>query len=219
MIILRKFKKVFIAVLLVVAVFVNSITSFSDSVDPKLFNLDDSLGLVKNGVIQYIIVTGDSYAGIFCDFEDLKGCYLIEKAVAGHTVEENEEVMTEAASMPGNILIISIGVNDHYKETVPYVFEATMRRILNTALEHNKTVFMHTYAQYALSLIKPKKYKVSQYNDIIMRLAKEYPNTHFIDMSDLQGTEYILEDNIHYGKDFYDVLFARIIDKFKSIDF
>ena len=51
--------------------------------------------------------------------------------------------------------------------------------------------------------------KVAEYDEVIKKLANEYPNTVFIDMSEFQSAEY-QGLNKYYNKKFYDKLFERL---------
>ena len=204
--------------LLTLLIILNIKSSFATAIISKSMDMNE-VGPVQLQYDNTVAITGDSYAGIFCKFEDMKDFFIIQYARAGQTVVQNEAIMTEAALSDCKVMIVSIGVNDHMKGTVPYIFEATLRRILNAAMYTNKVVFMHTYCKYPIWQQLEGKYKISMYNDIIKRLCNEYNRTYFIDMSEYEGSEYILSDNIHYGQEFYDILYNKIIRILGTIDF
>lgn len=81
-----------------------------------------------------IVVTGDSFAGKFCDLESHKDLLIIGFARAGRTIDQNKIIMAEALNQKEQNVLISIGVNDQYMETPPYRFEYVMRSLLNISI-------------------------------------------------------------------------------------
>ena len=163
-------------------------------------------------------VTGDSYAGKFFDFEKDKDLKLTPYARAGKTIDDNKYVISEALGSSDKNVLISIGVNDQFFETPPYRFEFILRSILNLAIQNNKTVYFHSYLKYFSYHYYQKKYKSTDYDNIIRQLCLEYYNAHYIDVLDLETTEYISDDNLHYNSNFYDELYNRLIMLMYSIE-
>ena len=158
--------------------------------------------LLDNG----IIVTGDSYAGRFYDFERNKDLYVLGYAKAGQTIDQNKYIMTAAFDFNVNNVLISIGVNDHFVETPPYMFEYMLRSFLSVAILKKKTVYFHSYLKYFASDYYRKKFSSLEYDNIIRKLCEEYSNVYYIDVHDLETAYYIDRDNIHYNQAFYDLL-------------
>lgn len=158
-----------------------------------------------------IIVTGDSYAGRFYDFERNKDLYVLGYAKAGQTIDQNKYIMTAAFDFNVNNVLISIGVNDHFVETPPYMFEYMLRSFLSVAILKKKTVYFHSYLKYFASDYYRKKFSSLEYDNIIRKLCEEYSNVYYIDVHDLETTNYIDRDNIHYNQAFYDELYERLV--------
>ena len=157
-----------------------------------------------------IIVTGDSFAGKFCEFEKNKDLELIPYARAGCTIDQNQIIMAQALNIDEKNVLISIGVNDQFMETPPYKFEAIMRRLLNIGIFYNKNIFMHSYLMYFSNLYNQKRFSAIEYDMIIKRLCSEYDNAYYIDVKDLETPLYISDDNMHYNALFYDELYNRL---------
>lgn len=182
--------------------------------------------IIKNNIFAYnifnsnfpsLVVSGDSYAGYFNDYENNKDFVVKIFAAAGNTVKKNRNLMLEACRYQSNIILFSIGVNDHFQESMPYVFEGVLRDCISEAIKHNKIVFMHSYVEYPSSIALNKKFSIKTYDNIIKRLANETENVYYIDMHDCQGIEYSISDNIHYGRMFYDILYSRMMFILKDL--
>lgn len=167
---------------------------------------------------SYLIVTGDSFAGKFCEYEEYRDLTLITHARAGIPVVNNWDIMSEAMNFNHKNVLISIGVNDQFFETPPYMFESKLRFILNLALSKDKNVIFHSYLKYFSTIHDEKRFNSRIYDGIIRRLCSEYPNTKYIDCFDLESERYISEDNMHYNKLFYDELYKRVLYKLKEFE-
>ena len=165
-----------------------------------------------------IVVTGDSFAGKFFDFEKNKELQLVPYARAGRTIDENKLIMAEALSHNEKNVLISIGVNDQFMETPPYRFEFVLRSLLNISLFYNKNVYFHSYLKYFSNINNSKKFAATEYDTIIKQLCNEYYNAYYIDVKDLETPYYISEDNIHYNILFYDELYKRLVDTIYSVE-
>lgn len=194
-----------------------------------LVSFDYSNNVINNGNFNYalgpiviknskIVVTGDSFAGKFYDFENNKDLQLVPYARAGRTIDENKIIMAEALNLNEKNVLISIGVNDQFMETPPYRFEFVLRSILNIALINNKNVYLHSYLKYFSSLYNNKRFAATEYDAIIRQLCTEYYNAHYIDVKDLETPRYISEDNIHYNIMFYDELYNRLVNTIYTIE-
>ena len=181
--------------------FANSIIGFNDNISMGPIAIYDNK----------IVVTGDSYAGLFCDYESNKNLLVIPHAKAGRTIVDNKYIMLEAIDYDSNNILVSIGVNDQFFETPLYRFEFELRNFLNNAFLKRKTVYFHTYLRYYADSYYYKMFSSAQYDAIIIKLCNEYPNAHYIDIKDLESIKYIGKDNIHYNKIFYDELYNRLI--------
>ena len=165
-----------------------------------------------------VVVTGDSFAGKFFEYEKNKDLQLVPYARAGRTIDENKIIMAEALNHKEKNILISIGVNDQYMETPPYRFEFVLRSLLNIALYNNKNVYFHSYLKYFSNLYNSKRFAATEYDAIIRQLCSEYYNAYYIDVKDLETPYYISDDNIHYNFKFYDVLYNRLVDTIYAIE-
>ena len=204
------FKFVIISILILsIILHINSycdILSSNNSVGPKALNNSK------------MVVIGDSYAAKFYEFESDKDLDLEPYAKAGSSIIENYEIMNYAIlNFKNHNVLISIGVNDHFKETPPYRFEAYLRQLLNIAKFMNKNVFFHSYMKYFDNNILKKKYSIDSYNNTIIRLCVEFDNAHYIDTKDLESIIYISDDSIHYNEKFYDILYSRLYNMMYEI--
>ena len=159
-----------------------------------------------------IVVTGDSFAGKFCDLESNKDLLIIGYARAGQTIDQNKVIMAEALNQKEKNVLISIGVNDQYMETPPYRFEYVMRSLLNIAVMNKKNVYLHSYLKYFSNTYNIRRFSAIEYDLIIRQLCSEYYNAYYIDVKDLENPMYISEDYIHYNSLFYDELYKRLIN-------
>lgn len=166
-----------------------------------------------------IAVTGDSYAGLFVDFETGKGLRLYPYCEAGKSVYENRNLMLSAMESKYDVVLVSIGVNDQVKLTPPYLFEACIRGLFAKAIDNQKIVFFHTYVDYPLATMTYNAYGVKEYDKILRNLTSLFTNFYYIDMKDCANINYIADDNVHYKKAFYDVLFDRLVEKLKKVKF
>lgn len=159
-----------------------------------------------------IIVTGDSFAGKFYDYEENKDLTIYPYARAGHTIDQNKIIMAQALNFDGTNVLISIGVNDQYNQTPLYRFESVLRSLLNISLYNKKTVFFHSYLRYFSNDYNQKRFSAEEYDAIIRQLCVEYDNAYYIDVKDLESSFYISNDNIHYNMQFYDELYNRLVN-------
>lgn len=165
-----------------------------------------------------VVVTGDSFAGKFFEYEKNKELKLVPYARAGRTIDENKIIMAEALNHKEKNILISIGVNDQFMETPLYRFESVLRSLLNISIYNNKNVYFHSYLKYFSNTYIAKRFNSADYDAIIRQLCTEYYNAHYIDVKDLETPYYISEDNIHYNSMFYDELYKRLVDKIYAIE-
>ena len=185
-----------------------------------------------NNSNDYITVTGDSYAGWFASYEAHRDYNMYVYADAGKSTEENLKVMEDAIDSESNVILISIGVNDHNKRIPLDEFKYRMSYLIETCALKNKKVLLHTYMDYILPDIagtvvstnvstatgsnlrvadnlRPQ-YKVTDYDDELRELGRKYKNAFYIDMSDYNYGLFLQDDKIHYNKLFYDALYERV---------
>ena len=159
-----------------------------------------------------LVVTGDSFAGKFYEYEHDKGLNIIPYARAGETIDSNKLIMAQALNLDYQNFLISIGVNDQFYDTPLYQFESVLRSVLNIAYVYNNNVIMHSYLMYVSDPSMQRRFAATNYNEVIERVVKEYPNVYYIDVHDLEKVEYLSDDNMHYNKKFYDELYNRVFN-------
>lgn len=159
-----------------------------------------------------LIVTGDSFAGKFCDMESQRDLKIIPYAIAGQTIDQNKIIMAQALNFNEKNVMFSIGVNDMYIETIPYSFESVLRELMVIAEFNKKNVIMHSYLRFFSENYYEKKFDAFMYDSIIKKICSEYDNAYYIDVHDLERHEYISEDLMHYNKLFYDELYNRVFN-------
>lgn len=170
----------------------------------------------KNISTRTVLVTGDSYAGYFATYECLQDYNILIYADAGKTTRENYDMMKEAINTFPDVVIISIGVNDHSKHISPLEFKYRMEDLVSECKGMNKKVILHTYMNYDTEAFSDafgdakKVFEISEYDNALKDVAKKYSNAFYIDMSDYNDEKYLMIDRIHYNKVFYDELYNRI---------
>lgn len=164
-----------------------------------------------------LIVTGDSYAQHFALDEKGKDYQIYSYANENTTIEENMQTINKAFDSFGKIILFSISVNDQIKGIHPTIFEESLRKILDKGVANNKIVFMHTYMQYPREYYYGGIFSSYDYDNVIRKLANEYSNVYYIDMSDYGDLKYTVGDQVHYSKDFNDILYNRLKAKITEI--
>lgn len=168
---------------------------------------------------SHIDVCGDSYAGLFCDYESNHQLTLFPCYAAGKNLMENVELFGQALYSYHKIVLVSIGVNDHFNQTNPAEFERFITNFVINCLMKKKYVVFHTYMPYFVDDKIKRKYSLEMYDNILKGIAIAYSNVYYIDMSDLGHREYISADCLHYSKAFYDYLYIRLVDTIISMRF
>lgn len=156
-----------------------------------------------------IAVTGDSYAGFLMTFEDLRDYGMVGYAIAGKTLAANYYRMKEAMHQDLDIVVISVGVNDVINNTEPEEFAKLFHSLLLEGLKYGKTIITHTYLDFKFNN-NIYKYKAFDYDVAIRKEMYGFDNVYYINMCDYEKEEYLQDDNIHYNKAFYDILYDKI---------
>lgn len=165
-----------------------------------------------------LVVTGDSFAGKFCDMESKRELEIIPYAIAGNTIDQNKIIMALALNFEEKNVLFSIGVNDMYVETMPYYFESVLRELMVIAEFNKKNVIMHSYLRFFSENYYEKNFDAFTYDSIIKKICDEYENAYYIDVHDLERQEYISEDLMHYNKLFYDELYNRVFQMIYQLE-
>ena len=164
-----------------------------------------------------LVVAGDSYAQGFYEDEHTRDMELIPYYQEGYTIEENRARLQEAFYSVHKYILFSISVNDHRHNTHPTYFEDEYREMIALAIATQKIVFVHSYMIYDWAASPFFNFTPYNYDDTIRKIAADYDNIYYIDMSDCVGVEYIKEDGLHYNKKFNDILYDRIKAKMNEL--
>ena len=164
-----------------------------------------------------LIVAGDSYAQGFYEDEVNRDMQLIPYFQEGFTIEENKRKLEDAFYSIHKYILFSISVNDHRKNTHPNYFEDEYRDMVDLATKTSKTVFVHSYMLYDMTMANALQFTPYDYDNMVRKIANDYDNIYYIDMSDCVGAEYMELDGIHYNKKFNDILYDRIKAKMEEL--
>ena len=164
-----------------------------------------------------LIVAGDSYAQGFYEDEVNRDMQLIPFFQEGFTIEENRKKLQDAFYSIHKYILFSISVNDHRKNTHPNYFEDEYRDMVDLAAKTSKIVFVHSYMLYDFNVIASQGFTPYDYDNMVRKIANDYDNIYYIDMSDCVGAEYMELDGIHYNKKFNDILYDRIKAKMEEL--
>lgn len=204
-------------ILIILILFVTMVNnlSFASNVNYNYSYIPQGPMVLKD---SKLIVTGDSFAGKFCDMESNRELQIIPYAIAGQTIEQNKIIMATALNFYDKNVLFSIGVNDMFVETMPYNFESVLRELMVIAEYNQKNVIMHSYLRFFSENYYEKNFDAYMYDSIIRRICDEYKNAYYIDVHDLERQEYISDDLMHYNKLFYDELYNRVFQKLYQIE-
>ena len=179
------------------------------NINEKVYRAKNEWDLIND--YSQISVTGDSYAGVFCEYEKDNGEFtLTEFARPNTSTKLNMDLIVDSFNTTAKSILLSIGVNDYRKELDPYEFYDLLRAIANVGLIRRKNIYVHTFMKYPKSVGEEKKYNLIDYDNVLKNIAYEYPNVYYIDMTEYSGTNYAMPDGLHYGKDFNDILFTKL---------
>ena len=81
-------------------------------------------------------------------------------------------------------------------------------------MKHNKTIFMHSFIQYPVSLKFISKYSTHDYDNIIKSLSERYEKVNYIDINSYYNENYFEKDSLHLNKTFYDIFYGIILKEF-----
>lgn len=168
---------------------------------------------------QTIAIVGDSYAGYLYTFLGSDGLEYYVFPTAGIDNAVNLSIFKAAIERSNSrYILFCSGVNDYVLETSPQVFENHLRDMIKLAGRNHKYIFFHTYMNFPNAAARKDQYIITSYNDIYQKLAKEYSNVNYIDMSNLETKHYAFGDGLHYGKIFYETLYSKLIYLTDSIE-
>lgn len=200
--------KILLSIILTIAVCFCSFAA-SDVLVPRV--QDTEVFDMGPGFASEIAVAGDSYAKRFYEDEKNRDIKLHGYFNEGFTLEMNYTTLRYAFNSLYKIVFLSISVNDRHKSTHPSEFEAELRDLFDVAKRTGKIVLVHSYMYYDLAFVPNFPYSPAEYDSMIRNLIMEYDNVYYIDMSDCTGSEYMMEDGIHYNKKFNDVMYDRVV--------
>lgn len=164
-------------------------------------------GEIRN---QKIAVVGDSYAGHFSLNEGVDKYEYFIFPVGTITNVINELVFESAINADNTYILFATGVNDQALNTDIKLFELELRKYIEAMALKNKFLFFHTYMNYTNQKNSQSDHYPEDYDRVYRRLAEEYANVIYIDMSGLEVTRYDFGDGMHFNKFFYDTLSAKL---------
>lgn len=197
--IIKKIRFIVIAILIVFTLIQNTFAESSDKSDK-------------------IAVVGDSYAGHFNINEGSDRYEYYIFPVAKIDDKLNQAVFENALNSQYMYILFTSGVNDQALNTDINVFENTLRKYIAMAIQNQKYLFFHTYMDYHNKKYGNGSYPPESYDLVYRKLANEFENVLYIDMTSFNNTRYDWGDGLHYDKLFYDALSAKLIFYVDSIE-
>ena len=162
-----------------------------------------------------IAITGDSYASyLYNKLNDDMDKYVESYFIAGRTIIENEKMMMDAMNSNCKYVFISIGVNDHFKNTNLQLFHDTYEKIIKEGLKNNKIIYTHSFVEYPVSKNFISKYSTHDYDNIIRSISNKYNDVYYINIHEYADDKYFEEDNLHLNKTFYKKFYGVILSEF-----
>lgn len=165
-----------------------------------------------------IAVVGDSYAGHFNINEgnDRYEYYIFPVAKLDEKL--NQIIFEDAINSEYIYILFTSGVNDQALNTDINVFEEVLRKYATLASVKQKYLFFHTYMDYDNKKLGNGSYPSERYDQVYRKLADEFENVYYIDMSSFNTKRHDWGDGLHYDKFFYDTLSAKLIFHVDSIE-
>ena len=192
-------KKIILVIVFVISLFI------------VLFNNDRKFIVNKNR----IAITGDSYASYLYNKLYDEVPYSVESYfIAGRTIIENEQMMLKAMNSSCKYVFVSIGVNDHFKNTNLQLFHDTYEKIIKEGLKNKKVIFTHSFVEYPVSKNFISKYSTHDYDNIIRTISDRYEDVYYININKYADEKYFEDDNLHLNKMFYKYFYGMILSEF-----
>ena len=163
-----------------------------------------------NSYNSRVAVVGDSYAGYFSKSIGIEKYDFFIFPVGTIHNSLNKNVFEEVISSDNRFILFATGVNDQALNTELSVFEQELRIRAEEVTARNKYLFFHTYMDYPNKKIGNGSYAPNEYDKILRKLADEYENVLYIDMSYFFNTKHGFGDGLHYDNFFYETLDAKI---------
>lgn len=168
---------------------------------------------------QTIAVVGDSCANFFYTFLGSENLEYYVFPTNGIDNEVNLSIFKTCIERGNSrYILLCQGINDYALKTDPQVYENNLRDMVKLADRNHKYIFFHTYMNYSNAAKRNDQYIITAYNAIYQKLANEYSNAYYIDMSNLETKHYAFGDGLHYGKIFYETLYSKLIYLTDSIE-
>lgn len=165
---------------------------------------------LRTSTTQRVAIVGDSYAGYF-NLSVPNSAYEYFIFPVGTIYNSlNQKVFEEAINSDNRYILFATGVNDQALNTNLEVFERELRKYAEEVSTKNKFLFFHTYMDYPNRKIGNGSYAPEAYDSILRKLAEEYENVLYIDMSYFFKTNHGFGDGLHYDKFFYETLSAKL---------
>lgn len=167
-----------------------------------------------------VSVVGDSFAGYFREFKGLDGFEYYIFPVGAINKQLNIVRFVDCIEHGSNpYILFCTGVNDYLLDTTTEEFEKYLRIYIQLAKNYNKYIFFHTYMNFADSPSHKGKASIESYNEVYKKLADEYSNAFYIEMSGMYDVRYMHSDMRHYAREFYDALYAKLMYLIDEINY
>lgn len=160
--------------------------------------------------VPKVAVVGDSYAGYFSYSMGVEKYDYFIFPVATIYNPLNQKVLEQAVNSDNRYILFSTGVNDQALNTELSIFETELRKYVEKVSEKGKFLFFHTYMDYPYKKEGNGSNPPDKYDKILKKLADEYENVLYIDMSHFASTKHGFGDGLHYDKFFYESLSAKL---------
>lgn len=165
-----------------------------------------------------IAVVGDSYAGHFSlneGFDDYE-YFIFPVGTIGS--ELNRKVFEDAINSKNTYIVFASGVNDQALSTDLVFFETVLREYIAKINQYRKYLFFHTYMDYANRKNSIGRFLPEDYDKIYRKLADEFDNVIYIDMTSFNNKKHDIGDGLHYDRFFYDSFKAKLTFLIDSIE-
>ena len=175
------------------------------------FNCVYAIGPGEN-IKKNIAVVGDSSMEFFKTFVKMDDFDYYQFPEDGITRDENVAIFTNCINSDTNKYILFCeGFSDYLQMISQSTFENYLRLYATLALEKNKVLFFYTYMDFYRAELREDGHTVKELDDVYRKLANEFPNVFYIDMTNLNNDEYAFGDGYNYGEAFFVTLASRVI--------
>lgn len=176
-----------------------------------IINGDENIVIDKTK--KKIAVVGDNFAKNFEKtigynnfayyvYNDKNNIYDMENVTKTFMAIENPEY---------NFVLFSLGAYTTLKNYDSNAFYTYMKNYMDIAKREKKYVFLHTYMSFTGSNLENNQCTSLELDKLIKKLANDYANVFYIDMSNMNNGGYLLADGKNYNELFFQTLCAKLM--------